>query len=352
MKRIAVVGSGPSGCYFAQSILKSEPDVQIRFFDRSPEPFGLAQFGVAPDHLGTKAVTRQFARVFDKPNVEFEGGIEIGKDLSLETLREDHDVVVLACGLQADRVFEVDGSDLGNIYGAGALARHWNDHPGFVGLNPKLGATAAVLGNGNVAADMIRLMMKTKDDFAHGCYPARLEGHTVETVHVIGRSPLEQARFDASMIVELGNLPDVAFRLAETGTFSPDPAHECAAAMENLLATERPFAAKQVVFHSGWHPRKFTGEKDVEGVELVNSATGAVKTLICDSVVTAIGFENDGALDRAALVEKARDLENGELAAGLFATGWFKRGPQGKIADNRKDAQQVAKGVARWLSTN
>ena len=165
--RVAVVGSGPSGCYTAQAVRKRVPGAEIAVIDRHPFPFGLVRFGVAPDHQGTKAVSEQFARLFKRDGVEFVGSVRVGSgpedNVSLAQLREAFDAVVLATGLHQDARLEVPGADLSGVHGAGRITRLLNSAADEVRPAPSLGATAAVVGMGNVAMDLVRLLASASD---------------------------------------------------------------------------------------------------------------------------------------------------------------------------------------------
>ena len=126
---IAIVGSGPSGCYLAQYLRKAFPNSRISIFERDPVPYGLLRFGVAPDHIGTKAIAQQFERLFKRDGVEFIGNMEIGKDKSLRELRNEFDIVVIATGLNEDRSLGISGEYLEGIYSAGRITRLLNSHP-------------------------------------------------------------------------------------------------------------------------------------------------------------------------------------------------------------------------------
>ena len=160
---VVVVGSGPSGCYTAQFLRKQWPAADITVLDRLPVPFGLVRYGVAPDHQGTKAVDRQFDRLFTRDGVRFVGNVEVGGPVTVDQLRAAFDVVVLATGVSGDRPLGVPGAELAGVHGAGRLTRLLNDHPDEQHPVAPLGPRVVVVGNGNVALDVVRLLAKDHD---------------------------------------------------------------------------------------------------------------------------------------------------------------------------------------------
>lgn len=352
---VAIVGSGPSGCYLAQALRKAWPDTEISVLDRLPVPYGLVRYGVAPDHPGTKAVTRQFDRLFERENIRFVGNLEIGRDLALDELRGACDVVVLATGLYGDRRLGVPGDDLERVHGAGRLTRFFNDHPDEVGLAPRFGQRTAIVGNGNVAIDLLRLLAKSADEFAGSDISetvlAHLAGERPQTIHIVGRSPAMLAKFDTVMLRELGKLRDVTFALGEGALLHAEEGDAAKlGALRELL--ERPVTgARQVVFHFGWEPERVHGASGVEGIAFVRQG-GERLELAVDSVLTAIGFAEDagGALRRDSLSGAVAELDAGCLDHGLYCAGWYRRGPRGTIPENRADARRVADAIIQAVS--
>lgn len=335
--KIAIVGAGPSGCYLAQALLKSAPDMQVDVIDRLPVPYGLVRYGVAADHQGTKAVARQFARVFERQGARFFGNVALGRDLTLDDLRAAYDAVVLAAGLSADRRLGIPGDDLSGVIGAGALTRAMYDHPDAAAL-PDLGAHPLIIGNGNVAIDLLRLLAKAPAELDGSDLGARatdwLAGSGIETLTIVGRSPAAQAKFDAVMVKELAKLTGA--RITVIGAGEGEAKTQEALAQIDGLDT----GARQITFRFGLTPVAVDGTDRAAGVRFATDK--GEETLPCTSVLTAIGFDHDGDLPRDALLAAAEDAEAGRLAPGLYAAGWFRRGPRGTIPDNRTDAQALA----------
>jgi ferredoxin--NADP+ reductase len=355
--RVAIVGAGPSGCYTAQFLLKRWPGADIAIFDRADTPYGLIRYGVAPDHLGTKAIAKQFARLFDGGKVTFAGGVEIGRDVPLADLRADHDAVVLATGLWADRTLDGFHDASGRpaylgVHGSGALTRMINGHPDSRTDDVRLGRRIVIVGTGNVAVDLVRLVLTPGGTLRELGVPERaiaaLQDGPVERIDVVGRSSAADAKFDAAMIKELGVLPDVRFELAPSGLESGTASSPAAEAVGELVAASPAVAARLVRFNFGWVPERLTGDERVRSA--VFRAAGDPDRQLelgADSVCTAVGFTAaaEDAVLRSTLESDASDLGRGVLAPGLYCVGWLRRGPVGTIPANRADARLVADAV-------
>ncbi|MCB1406180.1 MAG: FAD-dependent oxidoreductase [Rhodobacteraceae bacterium] len=332
MPSVAIIGAGPSGCYVAQALCKARADAAITIFDALPVPYGLIRYGVAADHQGTKAVIRQFERLFERQGVRFAGNVRLGADVTLDALRAGFDAVVLATGLGADRRLGIPGEDLAGIHGAGEVTRAWNGYPDAVA--PPIGRRVVVLGNGNVAIDLVRILAKGAAEF-EGSDITGEPGAGVEEITIVGRSAATVARFDPVMVKELARL--AGCRIAVLGAEGEGKGIE---ALQSLHGHAPEGAAKSLTFRFGLTPLRFLGDTAVKGVEF---SDGTV--IFADTVLTAIGFEGDAARD----VLLADASEEGVLAPGLYATGWFRRGPRGTIPENRADALALATRIAADL---
>lgn len=337
--RVAIVGSGPSGCFTAQALRRAFPAAELDVFDRLPTPFGLVRYGVAADHQGTKSVARQFDRLFLHEGVRFHGNTALGPDISLERLRESFDAVVLATGLHRDVELSVPGADLAGIVGAGTLTRVLNAHPDHTEV-PRLGERVVVIGQGNVAMDVVRLIARDAaeldgSDIDDAVRDAVVEG--VRIVHVMGRSAPGAAKFDPVMVRELGTLAGVEHVLHDVD-LDAVPAGKDARwdALRDLAATTGvPGARVRVEWWFGVSPVAFVGEGSVSGVRF--AAADAEFVIDADSVVTAVGFT--GADDVPATPAAHAD---GRIEPGLYVAGWLRRGPRGTIPDQRADARALA----------
>ncbi len=340
--RVAIVGAGPSGFYAADGLLRGRPDLRIDLIDRLPTPFGLIRAGVAPDHQGTKAIARQFVRLLDQPDVRFAGNVEIGRDLSWDELQAGYDAVIVATGRVIDRRLGVPGEDLPFVWGSWKFVGWLNGHPDFR-AGPDMSAVrrVAVIGNGNVALDVARVLAKSAEEMAKSdIVPeagAAITSAPLTDIYVIGRRGAEHASFTNNELAEMGRLTratalaDTAVLTAQAPAVDPTPERLRKARNIEILKgfAANAAGAKPINVHFQFHaaPVAFRpGE-----VELTAGKLGG--KLAVDLVVTCIGYEG------AAFPE-------GE---GVFAVGWAARGPSGTIPINRAHSHGVAQQVIAWL---
>lgn len=356
---VAIIGSGPSGCYLAQFLRKAWPESPITIFDRLEMPYGLVRFGVAPDHAGTKAVTQQFDRLFERDGVKFVGKTQIGTDISLEDLRKQFDIVVLATGLSADRKLSIPGEHLSGVHGSGKVTRLINGHPESVLAGIELGTHVVIVGQGNVAIDLVRLSLTHPDQLVDvGVDPqvAQTIAHSeIQNIDVVGRSLIEDAKFDLAMLKELGKLPNVRFTADATFINTDDAeALKKFEAITALIQSSPATATRNINFHFGWIPQEVSGVDKVEGMTFTNKAGDQSLELKADVVYTAIGFaESDSAaINRDAWVTGDSNLDTGYLAEGLYCVGWLRRGPRGTIPANRADAKMVSETIINDFQNN
>ena len=344
---IAIVGAGPAGMFTAQALRRALPDAAIDVIDRLPVPFGLLRYGVAPDHQGTKAIARQFERLFEREDVRFCGGVEIGHDIALEDLRKAYGVVVLAAGLAGDRRLGIPGDDLPGVLGSGHVTRWINDHPGAADNAPEFGSRIAIVGNGNVALDLARVLAKSGDEFSGSdlspTIQARIAAACIEEITVIGRGTAQAARFDAALLKELARLGEAHVRVempAATGSETP-----VLAAFREIDGKGAALGAarRRLRFRFALTPVRIEPTGGTLALHLApTDGAGAHEALMVDTIITAIGFESGAsALPRDAFAPRDGALAP-RLAPGLYAAGWFRRGPRGTIPDNRAEAKDVA----------
>jgi ferredoxin--NADP+ reductase len=356
---VAIVGSGPSGCYVAQSLRRALPRPEITIYDRLASPFGLVRYGVAPDHQSTKSIQAQFARLFERDDVRFAGNVDVGTDVSLEQLRTIHHVVVLAAGLSTDRKLGIPGEDLPEVYRAGNLTRLFNAHPLEPSGVPNLGTSVVIIGGGNVSINFLRLLIKQSEDFTSSDIDdAALNEYMqspVRRVDLICRATVTSAPSDPVMLAELGRIRGVKFACSDpldVADEAPRPAIARAKAVAELLEVDPGTETRvEVALHFGWTPAAIEGGEHVQAVQLRSTdSAGAGKHLEADSLITAIGFDFDGG-DWHGLGPLKADSGSGVLGPGLYRAGWFKRGPRGTIAENRKCAKAVADEIIADLES-
>ncbi|KAB1640966.1 FAD-dependent oxidoreductase [Gulosibacter chungangensis] len=363
-KHIAIVGSGPSGCFVAQSLQRAWKDSEITVFDRFAVPYGLIRYGVAADHQHTKAITRQFDRMFAAspaaPNaVRFAGNIEIGTDITLSELRSHFDLVILASGRWRDRHLSVPGSRLPGVVPSGDIINALNAVPRPSIPLPEIGERVVVVGAGNVAIDMVRFLVKTAEDYSGSdIAPEALKQYLASpasNITVLSRSPIATAKADVAMVKELGKIPGVRFSVANSSPATEDNAlgRKREEAFESLTTIEVTEPRAHVHFIFGAEPSKVTGDGRVGQVHLGVAPAGEASVIPADTVISAIGFDVNapGHLNYAEEYDFGPSEGSGQVEAGgrpeaaLYRVGWLKRGPVGAIPANRADSNKVAKEI-------
>lgn len=368
---VAIVGAGPAGFYTAEALLRHGRNVHVDLIEKLPTPHGLIRAGVAPDHQSTKQVARRFEKTAAEDAVRYYGNVDVGTDVGVSELTSMYDAVVLAVGAPLDRPLGIPGDDKAGVYGSAQFVGWYNGHPDFQDLDPALdGPAAVVVGVGNVALDVARVLVKTQEEMAASDIPdpvgESIARSSVTDIFVLGRrSPLE-SRFTN---VELREMADLAKAVPlvspvdlpdhnEVSTIEDDRERRLQA---KNIATLRAFAAnrpeakpKRVRFRFFSAPVEILGGKQVEAVRVERTqvvegravGTGEFETIPCGLVVSAIGYRSlpipnvPYDADRG-LVPNCR----GRIAPGLYAVGWAKRGPSGVIASNRADGVLCAEQI-------
>jgi ferredoxin--NADP+ reductase len=377
--RVAVVGSGPAAFYAAGPLLASEdPAVKVDMIERLPTPWGLVRLGVAPDHPQLKTVSRAFEKIAARPGFRFLGNVEVGRDVTHEELAALYDAVIYAVGSQTDRRLGIPGEDLPGSWAATELVAWYNGHPDFQQLDFDLShERAVVIGNGNVALDVARMLALTEAELAPtdttDAAIAAIVSSGIREIVVLGRRGPVQASWTSTELGELGELEgaDVVVDPAELELDAVSAAELESASnvvqrnVEILreFATLEPSGKPRVVrlrFRSS--PVAILGEERVEGIELVHNllepddrgsvravATDEAETIPCGIVFRSVGYRGVGIPgapfdERTGTVPNAggRVLdEGGAPIAGLYCAGWIKRGPTGVIGTNKKDATET-----------
>jgi adrenodoxin-NADP+ reductase len=368
MRHVAIVGSGPAGYYTAEALQKLYGDqVAIDMIDRLPVPYGLIRSGVAPDHQSIKAVYKRYEKVALSPNVRFVGNVCIGPDVAVGELVELYDAVVLATGAPHDRPLDIPGSDLPGVVGSAAFVGWYNGHPDFADLDPPLDAAgAAVIGNGNVALDVARILAKTRGEFAGSDIVGRaldaLEGSAIRFIHVLGRRGPHQIAMTPKELGELGHLEEAAPRV-DLADFPPEGDDALLEpGMRKSVTHLRDFARlergkpKRIVFDFFAMPVAVEGDGRAERLvvertrlteDLRSVGTGERYVVDCGLIVSCIGYQTPP-IDGVPYEHGRGRFANSEgvIGDGLYAVGWARRGPTGTIGTNRPDGFEVAEKIA------
>ncbi|WP_412028988.1 FAD-dependent oxidoreductase [Deinococcus yunweiensis] len=364
--RVAVIGSGPSGVFATEALLKSDLSVEVDVYDRLPTPYGLVRYGVAPDHLTIKSVTRGFEKTLSDPRVRFLGNVEFGRDLTHEDARAYYDAVVYTVGASSDRRLGIPGEDLRGSMSATEFVAWYNGHPDAAARDLTLSATGvAVIGVGNVALDVSRILVKTvselrESDIAAHALPI-LERSAVKDVWVLGRRGAAQAKFTTKELREFGELDD-ADPIVKPAEVQVDERAE-AVITDNIvkknLEVLRDFAVRtpegkdrRIHLRFLVSPTEILddGEGNVAGLKIERNTlddqgnavgTGEFEVLPVQMVLRSVGYKG---VELPGVPFDARrgviPNEGGRVDGrpGEYTAGWIKRGPSGVIGTNRKDA--------------
>ena len=374
--RVAVVGSGPAGFYAAGALLDADAPFEVDMIERLPTPWGLVRLGVAPDHPKLKTVSRAFERIALKPGFRFFGNVEVGRDLTHQDLTQLYDAVIYAFGAQSDRRLGIPGEELPGSWSATELVAWYNGHPDFQELEFDLNVErAVVIGNGNVALDVARMLALTPEELAptDTTDPAikAIGASTISDIVVVGRRGPAQASWTTQELKELGELAgaDVVVDRAELVL---DPASEASLEQDTNskrnMEVLRDFAAREptgkpvtVRLRFLASPVAIHGNGRVESIDLVRNRleeqdgrlvavpTDEHETLDCGLVFRSVGYRGVG-LPELPFEERRGTIRNelgrvvdtdGRHVAQSYCAGWIKRGPTGIIGTNKKDATET-----------
>jgi NADPH-dependent glutamate synthase beta subunit-like oxidoreductase len=372
MRHIAVIGSGPAGYYTAEACQKLfGGDVHIDVIDGLPVPYGLIRFGVAPDHQSIKAVSRRYEAVALSDNVRFVGNVSVGRDVSIDELQSLYDAVVLATGAPKDRPLGIPGDDLPGVVGSAAFVGWYNGHPDFADLAPPLDvAGAVVVGNGNVALDVARILSKTPAEFSgsdivdHAL--AELAGSSIRAISILGRRGPHQIAMTPKELGELGHLERAAPHVDPADLPPPGDDALLEPGMRKSVTHLRDFAATNadkpigidfdffampVAIEGDGKVERIIVERTVLDADLRSNGTGERYTIECGLVVSCIGYSTpqiEGVPYEHGRGRFAND--EGRILPGLYCVGWARRGPTGTIGTNRPDGQMIAEKIGADLS--
>jgi ferredoxin--NADP+ reductase len=388
MTRVAVVGAGPAGAFAAAALLRARGDVEIDLYERLPTPWGLLRAGVAPDHQEIKRLEDTFDRQTFARGCRFMGNVEVGVDVTHPELMEHYHAVIYATGAQTDKSLGIPGEALAGSRPATEFVAWYNGHPDYRDLQWDLsGPRAVVIGNGNVAADVTRMLtlsgeeLERTDVADHALEALRASG--IEEVVVLGRRGPAQAAFTSAELRELGRLEGVDLVvdpaeieldpvssrwLDEEGTFT---ARKNVQLLREFAAGPASGAARRIVLRFLRSPVAIRGGERVGAIEvarneLIRDESGTIRaravdepaeTIECGLVLRSVGYRAvplpDVPFDERAFVlpnERGRALSaDGEPVPGVYTVGWIKRGPTGILGTNKRDADETVACLAEDL---
>jgi ferredoxin/flavodoxin---NADP+ reductase len=388
--RVAIVGAGPAGAFAAACLLRARGDAEIDLFERLPTPWGLLRGGVAPDHQEIKRLEDTFDRETLARGCRFVGNVEVGVDVSHSELMRHYSAVVYATGAQTDKSLGIPGEDLPGSWAATAFVAWYNGHPDYRHLEFDLSTErAVVIGNGNVAADVTRMLTLSaaeleRTDVADHALEALRESR-IEEVVVLGRRGPAQAAFTSAELRELGRLDGVDTRvgadeveldpvsrrwLAKEGTFTARKNLELL--REFAARPARPGARRRIRLRFLRSPVALRGNGRVEAIDVrrneiavgedgslrARPASEDLETIECGLVLRSVGYRAvplpDVPFDERHFVlpnERGRVLApDGETLPGVYAVGWIKRGPTGILGTNKRDADETVRCLVADLA--
>jgi ferredoxin--NADP+ reductase len=377
MRHIAIIGSGPAGYYTAEAAQKKfGDDVRVDIIDRLPVPFGLIRFGVAPDHQSIKAVAGRYEKVALSDNVRFVGNVTIGKDVSIDELQTFYDAVILATGAPNDRPLDIAGADLPGVFGSAAFVGWYNGHPDFADLKPPLdGRHVVIVGNGNVALDVARILSKTRAEFDGSDIVSHaldvLEHSAVEDITILGRRGPHQIAMTPKELGELAHLQRATPRvdtddlpdIGEDALLEPGICKSVTHLREFAAIPEAFRADKAISINFDFFaaPVAIEGDGKVQRVRVERMrlddqyrsiSAGESYTIDCSMVISCIGYQTPS-IDGVPYEHGRGRYANldGRILPGLYCVGWARRGPSGTIGTNRPDGYNIIDTVAEDMAT-
>jgi ferredoxin--NADP+ reductase len=383
--RLAIVGAGPAGIYAADLAIKAEKafDISIDLFERLPAPYGLVRYGVAPDHPRIKGIISALRDVLDRGDIRLFGNVDYGVDLTLDDLKQHYNAVIFATGSVADAPLDVPGIDLPGSYGAADFVSWYDGHPDVPRTWPLDAREIAVIGNGNVALDVARMLVKHPQDLLPTEIPDNVYDGLMESpvtdVHVFGRRGPAQVKFTPLELRELGEVPDVDI-VVHDEDFDYDEASKMAIAtnkqvfvMDKVLNQWRQrevgSASRRLHLHFYAKPLEVLGTDRVEGFRWERTepdgeggvrGTGEIREIPIQAIYRAVGYFGSPVSDipfdekRGVIPNREGQVidDEDEQVNGVYATGWIKRGPVGLIGHTKSDAMETVGHVlsdqANW----
>jgi len=385
--RLAIVGAGPAGIYAADILLKHERsfDVSIDLFERLPAPYGLVRYGVAPDHPRIKGIVTALREVLDTGQIRLFGNVTYGEDITLEDLKKHYHAVIFSTGAISDQELDLPGVTLQGSYGAADFVSWYDGHPDVPRSWPLEAKSVAVIGNGNVALDVARMLAKHPQDLEPTEVPDNvlqgLESSPASDIHVFGRRGPMQVKFTPLELRELGEMRDVDVIIHEEDFALDEASQRAIESNKQLFVINKIFtqwrereagtASRRLHLHFYAKPLEITGTDAVEGFRYERTepdgaggvrGTGEIRNIEVQAVYRAIGYFGTP-LPEIPFDTKHGVIPNHEgqvmrddntVMPGVYATGWIKRGPVGLIGHTKSDAmetiQHLVKDQASWWS--
>ena len=382
--RVAVIGSGPAGVYASDALMKSSTDVEVDLFEKMPAPFGLIRYGVAPDHPRIKGIIMALHRVMEKPELRLFSNVEFGKDITLDELKEHYDAVIFATGAVGDRALPTPGADLPEHFGAGEFVGFYDGNPLFERTWDLSAESVAVVGVGNVALDVSRILAKTGEELHVTEIPDNvyevLKTNKAKEVHVFGRRGPAQAKFTPLELKELDYSPNVEV-VVDPRDIDYDSASQImrrnskitdqvCTILENYAIREPKNAPHKLYIHFFESPVEILSEEGADGQQHVVGLrtqrmeydgagglrpTGETTDWKVGAVYSAVGYRSDALpgipfdnvknvisnVGGRVIESDNTEDEAAEAITGLYTTGWVRRGPVGLIGNTKGDANEA-----------
>lgn len=385
--RVAIVGAGPAGIYAADMLLKHERafDVSIDLFERLPAPYGLVRYGVAPDHPRIKGIISALREILDTGRIRLFGNVNYGTDISLDDLKRHYHAVIFSTGAINDQSLDIPGIHLEGSYGAADFVSWYDGHPDVPRSWPLTAAEVAVVGNGNVALDVARMLSKHPEDLLPTEVPDTvfdgLRTSPVTDVHVFGRRGPMQVKFTPLELRELGELRDVDIMLHDEDFVLDDASKRAIESNKQIFVIDKVFSqwrerevgsgSRRLHLHFYSSPLEVLGDSHVTGFRYERTepdgaggvrGTGEVREVSVQALYRAVGYFGSPLPDvpfdqRQGIIPNHEGQvvdDDNRIVPGVYATGWIKRGPVGLIGHTKSDAmetvQHLVKDQASWWS--
>jgi ferredoxin--NADP+ reductase len=370
--RVAIFGAGPAGIYAGNILAGSYENVTIDLFDSLPVPYGLIRYGVAPDHPRIKGIVNSLHEMLDTGKIRFFGNVEFGRDLKVEDIHRHYHAVIFATGAIKDAKLNIPGVDLEGSFGAADFVSWYDGHPDVSRTWPLTAAQVAILGNGNVALDVARVLTKQPMDMLTTDIPDNvyqgLKSSPVTDVHVFGRRGPSDIKFTPIELRELGEVEDVEIVLYPEdfpeGWFNEDAEgvtnqhRVMARVLQSWLERDSKPAKRRLHLHF-WHQTKEILGDDGRVVGMSFDRKGELREYPLQAVYRAIGYwgselpevpydETKGVIRN--LGGRVVDAQDNQIS-GLYATGWIKRGPVGLIGHTKSDAMETIENLVADVET-